>query len=166
MEQQIKRAYRRFESTYTAERFVITEIAPTYKHPMNWIDGKQTAQGAWFDARSRAVPVTIVTLTGGVQEVGVVFDPQCFERAVYQGYVSHGQSMTDGWYVPLTFEQWVRWFRADVLADLHTIKGLGDAAHNLSYAHAVFRENDASESVKDALPAYAKLLEVAPGRTS
>lgn len=161
MEQQTKRAYRRFELTYEPERLTMTELAPTYKHPMNWTDGKSSRDGAWFLARCHSVPVTVITLTG-TQELGVVFDPACFEQACYQGYVAHGQSMTDGWYVPLTFEQWVAWFRRDVLNDVHKIKALAEMSHNLSYAHALFRENDTQESIKDALPAYAAALEAAP----
>jgi hypothetical protein len=132
--------HRRFSYTATATRFTINEIEPTRDHPLRWlsIQGIVTHQGAWDVARSQAAPVTVYT-RDGFKDLGVVFDPAVFEQVMYQGYVGYGQSMSDGLYIPLTFEAWVAGFRSHPDTDY----------------------NDAPVWVKAALPVYVELLRAA-----
>jgi hypothetical protein len=126
--------YRRFTTATVEDTFVITELTPTENHPNNWwldkIDGVfttlDTLQGAWDKARAQELPVTVHTLNGATKNLGVVFNPEVFERRAYSGYVGYGLSMTDGWYSPIDFDAWVKAFRrfpAEELArenDFHT----------------------------------------------
>ncbi len=160
--------YRRFEVTTGPDALLITEIEPTTRHPMNWIDGSATVEGAWERARSQHLPIFVETLEGGMAELGTGFDPQAFERAVYSGYVGYGYSMTDGYYSPLDFEAWVYHFRQAVRGALARILGkAGDTAALVR--DDVFLHNDTSNYVKVALAEYTKRLahsDYANGRTS
>lgn len=108
-----KTLYRRFkvEVHEDGRSFDITELEPTDKHPMNWIDLTTTREGAWEAARAQDLPVVVRMLDGTTRALGVVFDPEAFERACYRGYVSYGHSMSDGYYAPLKFDSWVASFR-------------------------------------------------------
>lgn len=114
--------HRRFQITVFADEFLITEVEPSSAHPFysgssDWW-GHSTRDGAWMRARAQDRPVRFVPLNGPEVTYGVVFDVEAFERSCYRGYVSYGQSMTDGWYMPLTFEAWVVSFRKDPANDL------------------------------------------------
>lgn len=123
-----KTVYRRFVTKTTGEHFVITEIAGTERHPMNWggscekIDGQYVSlsshEGAWQAACSQHLPVHFVGLDGAVRDLGVCFSPEQFERRAYSGYVGYGLSMTDGYYAPVTFEHWVADFRSEPVRNL------------------------------------------------
>ncbi len=149
--------YRRFEVTTGPDTFLITEVEPTTRHPMNWIDGKATVEGAWERARSQHLPIFVETLEGGMAELGTGFDPKAFERAVYSGYVGYGYSMTDGHYAPLDFEAWVYHFRQAVRGALARILGNGDDTAAL-VRDDVFLHNDTPNYVKAALAEYTKRL--------
>lgn len=152
--------HRRFEVTTGPDAFLITEVEPTTKHPMNWIDGAATVEGAWERAQSQHLPVFVETLEGGMKELGAGFNPQAFERAVYSGYVGYGYSMTDGHYAPLDFEAWVHHFRKEVRGALARILGkTGDAAALVR--DDVFLHNDTPNYVRAALAEYTRRLALA-----
>lgn len=134
--------YRTFDAYADTENgvFTITEKGTRTDHPMNWLCGSGTTdRDAWAMARSGALPVVITMLDGTVKNVGVVFDAATFERAAYDGYVSYGYSMTDGYYAPIKFDAWVKDFR----------RGLG---------REILSQNDSPKYVKDALPLYQASL--------
>lgn len=138
--------HRRFVTMIVNGTFEINEIPGTEVHPTNWNYGEYptltTREGAWARATSQDRPVVVMTLDGQEQALGIVFNPEAFERAAYQGYVSYGLSMTDGWYSPESFESWVIGFRK----------------HPQEY---LARENDASDEVKGAVLMYQAMLAAA-----
>lgn len=139
----------RTEVSEDGTRFEITRVGTTTKHPMNWIDGCSSREGAWASARSQHRPVvycdaTATADTHKVMELGVVFDPQTFETRVYDGYVGYGYSMSDGYYAPIQFESWVKSFRESVRKDTFSWDG-----------------NDTHRSVRPALALYRELLTAA-----
>jgi hypothetical protein len=135
-----KNEYRCFQARELDGQVVITEQEPKNLHPMNWAGmGLNSREGAWAFARARGMETVFVGRDGARKNLGKVFDPRAFERAAYQGYVSHGLGMTDGYYAPLKFEQWVALFRRHP-------------------AEVIAHENDVAESVKAALPLYQEAL--------
>lgn len=136
-----KTEYRCFEYAETEDTFVITEVAPKNLHPMNWAGlGQNSREGVWGMAKARGKMTVFVSLDGSRRDLGRIFDPRAFEKAVYQGYVGYTHSMSDGaCCVPISFDSWAQDFRADPAAELS------------SY-------NSTSESVKAALPLYLKAL--------
>jgi hypothetical protein len=158
----------RAEVSADGRRFEITKVGYTTSHPMNWsaIGGETSREGAWEAARQQHLPVVYCDATSGadtnqLMELGEVFDPQAFERAAYSGDCSYAYSMTDYGFHPIAFETWVKGFRAEVLANVETIKAYADAPHNLSYADKIWTRNDLSDSVRAALPVYAARLQAA-----
>jgi hypothetical protein len=99
--------------------FVITEVAPVEHSTMIGAFsakapyGHHTRDAAWTAAKRQALPVVAVLADGSARDLGVVFDPDAFEQAAYQGYVSYGFSMTDGYYAPSTFDSFVYGLRRD-----------------------------------------------------
>jgi hypothetical protein len=141
------------------DRYLIVEVEGTDRHPLNWTDGLTTREGAWRRARAQHCPVTLVPLEGEAQDLGVVFDPREFERAAYQGYVSHGISMTDGHYAPDTFEIWVANFRRGISKDKDEIIGFWERDGEVAMIHdRAWSGNDAYDEVKGALGVYAKAM--------
>jgi len=110
-----KTTHRRFTVTTTPAELVITEVEPTTDNPTryggDWGYGFYTRDAAWMTARTQDKPVRFVGRDGNGVVYGVVFSAEAFEKSCYRGYVSHGLSMTDGYYAPLTFEAWVIGFR-------------------------------------------------------
>jgi hypothetical protein len=149
-----KKTYRQFQTSTSAEQFIIREIGTTTRHPMNWC-GETTREGAWAAATAQSVREIAVLATGQpvrTYNATEVFNPANFERAAYSGYVGYGLSMTDGYYAPISSEAWIRAFRKEVLesADLDAKK--------------IFYGNDASALVKASLPAYAARLRTATAK--
>lgn len=103
--------YRRFQVQITATAFIIAEGEITESHPLNWMDGRYTRQGAWDQARSQGLPVTVVATDGTSKDLGVVFNPTQWEKAMYGGHISYSLSMTDGHYAPESLEAWLIHFR-------------------------------------------------------
>src|SRR6266403_4905446 len=103
------KVYRRFEIDDYANEFVITEIQPTTQHPINWC-GPVGWETAWASATSQAVQPIVVKLLDGTVNTHVAlneFNPIAFEHAASSGYVAYGHSMSDGYYAPIEFEQFV-----------------------------------------------------------
>lgn len=125
------------------QTFWIIEVEHARKDPTATESGytAEDASVVWRRARTQAASIMFKDTKNNVREIGVAFDPSKFERAVYSGYVSYGISMTDGVYVPIKFEQWIKSFRKDVLNGKISWDG-----------------NDAPNYVKDSLLAYADLL--------
>lgn len=153
--------YRRF----TADRrviggektMVITEIEGTTRHPMNWSDGSLSREGAWKRAQSQIHHTIVLTADGNQVDLGCVFVPEAFERAVYSGYISYGLSMTDGHYAPIDFESWVKFFRRDVLAIADRLLAV-DYDPEQAYREQLFHYNDTSLWTCEGLQAYAHKL--------
>ncbi|MEU4511673.1 hypothetical protein AB0G05_19455 [Nonomuraea wenchangensis] len=122
----------RFTLTVGAGQFVMDEITADPRDHVYY-----TEQAALDLAAAQHRPVTRVHLDGTREHLGVMFDPDKFERAAYRGYVSHGVSMTDGHYAPLPFEAWVAGFRK----------------------HPDFGNNDAPFAILDALDTYKAHLD-------
>ncbi len=84
-------------------------------------------EAAWQGARSQIHPVKAILLDGEIKDLGVVFEPELFERALYSGHIGYNLSMTDGHYAPEPFEVWIAAFRkvvietADEIIDPHRI---------------------------------------------
>ena len=107
-----------FITKFDGDVFVIEQIGRGNVDPMT---GRPTAIGpagrgfsrevAWGEARVQHLPVEVCYLDGNCKALGVVFRPDLYERAAYQGYVSAGFAMTDGHYAPVKFETWVADFR-------------------------------------------------------
>lgn len=137
--------------------YVITEVESTTKHPLNWMDGSLTREGAWRHAQSQIHHTIVLTLDGDQADLGSVFSPEVFERAVYNGYIGYGLSMSDGHYTPICFENWVKGFRRDVLS--HTERLLAeDYDTSKSHMDSVFYGNDTPPTVCRGLQTYAYLL--------
>lgn len=135
--------YRCFKVTETTESVLIAEVEPKNSHWMNWMGfGEMSREGAWSYAGARGKQTFFKSREGQVQDLGKVFSPKSFERAAYAGYASYGHSMSDGYYAPEKFDSWVKSFRKH------------PAEHLAS-------QNDASESVKAALPLYLEALAAA-----
>lgn len=151
-------SYRRFTTklrTVGSEpMFVITEIEPTTRHPLNWTDGSKTREGAWESAQTQIHHALATTADGKETDLGYVFSPEVFERAVYGGYIGYGLSMTDGYYAPIDFEAWVRGFRKTVFANAERLMA---ADYDLSQAHRdkIFSHNDTPAWVCEGLQTYA-----------
>lgn len=131
-----KNEHRCFTAIEADGVMTITEVEPRNDHPMNWMSGHTSREGAWAIAGARGLKTVFVGRDGSSKDLGVVFSPKAFERAVYGGYVSYGLSMTDGHYAPIDFDAWVKSFRK----------------------FPEFGQNDASEAVKAALPKYIAAL--------
>lgn len=138
----------RAEVSEDGTRFEITKVGTTTRHPMNWsgMGGETSRAGAWEAARSQHLPVVYCNATSSadtneLMELGVVFDPETFERRVYDGYVGYGYSMSDGYYAPIQFESWVKSFRKSVQEDTFS-----------------WDYNDTHRSVRPALALYRRLL--------
>lgn len=154
-------SYRRFTTDLRvigSERtFVITEIESTTRHPMNWTDGSMTRESAWERAQAQIHHTIVVNLDGDMKDLGGVFSPAVFEQAAYRGYTGYGRSMTDGYYAPICFENWVKGFRKDVLS--HTERLLAeDYDTSKSHMDSVFYGNDTPPTVCRGLQTYAYLL--------
>jgi hypothetical protein len=146
------------EVSADGSRYEITKVGYTAKHPINWIDGLKDRASAWAWARCQDLPVvycdaTDLADTNAIMELGVVFDPQEFEKVAYSGYVGYGFSMSDGYYAPIQFESWVKSFRSTVAA-AHVELADGDE----SGRHHIWDGNDAPKCTKRALGTYADLL--------
>lgn len=130
--------YTRRFNTYLdipGNKFIIEFVDTTDN--ANFMSHYSTADTAWQRARSQARPVVILgNEKETIMELGVVFDPEAFERSAYSGYVGYGLSMTDGYYAPEPFEAWVKGFRRG----------------------PSFTFNDAPLAVKEALPLYMEHL--------
>lgn len=157
------KTYRQFKISTRDRFFTITEVGTTTRHPMNWC-GESTREGSWAQATAQAVKDIAVFLANGTEKVfegRFAFDPKEFESAAYEGYVSHGLSMTDGHYAPIARDVWIRAFRKEVLGAADHIAEYGDAPHDLCYADRVWYGNDAPELVKMSLCDYAARLAAA-----
>lgn len=132
--------YRCFAVTETGEQTVITEVEPKNSHPLNWMGSSEMSrESAWAYASARGVQTVFVDREGYRHNLGEVFSPKAFENAAYQGYVSYGHSMTDGYYAPIQFDAWVKSFRQHP-------------------EHHITHQNDMSKVVKAALPKYLEAL--------
>lgn len=136
----------RTEVSEDGTRFEITKVGTTTSHPMNWINGDRSREGAWADAQSQHLPVVYCDATSSADthvtmELGVVFSPKAFEARVYSGYVGYGCSMSDGIYHPTDFDTWVKNFRESVRT--------GTFSWNYNETH---------QSVRPALSLYRELL--------
>lgn len=153
--------YRRFTTKVvespdspTGKLFLITEVESTTKHPLNWIGVEVSAEGAHHQAKRQDNPVRVLHLSGRVQDLGIVFDPRDFEQAAHSDYVCYGISMTDGYYAPIKFEDWVKPFRREVRKLAEQIARTGERTLEDLIAE-VFYANDAASEVKQALFSYA-----------
>lgn len=124
--------YRRFIAGVQDGEFIIAEQSPTKAHPINWMGAEVTRENAWDAAQAQGCPVVFVDRSGNRMNLGDCWSRNAFEFAMYCGYVSYGRSMADGYYAPLSFENWVKAFRKAPHAD----------------------ENDAPQEVKNSLPRY------------
>lgn len=105
---------RLFATKVVGDTFVIQLVGHTRQFICNWMffDGRTSAEGAWARARVQILPVRVLYGNGGSADLGLVFDPRVFEQTAYQGYVSAGFAMSDGYYAPIRFDSWVASFRA------------------------------------------------------
>lgn len=105
---------RLFATQTVGETFVIQLVGHTRLYKLNWMffDGRMSDSAAWARARVQTLPARVLYGNGGSTDLGLVFDPRIFEQTAYQGYVSAGFAMSDGYYAPIRFDSWVASFRA------------------------------------------------------
>jgi hypothetical protein len=111
------RLTRQFKITEGSDQFSIREVAPTNLVSLDYRDQTVSREGAWQAASVQLAPVVFFGLDDTVRHLGVVFNPERYERAAYQGYVAAGYVMTDGYYAPLQFETWLANFRKSPVLD-------------------------------------------------
>lgn len=121
------RLTRQFKITEGTDQFSIREVEPTNLVSLDYRDKTVSREGAWQAASIQLQPVVFFGLDGDVRHLGVVFNPERFEKAAYEGYVSAGYMMTDGYYAPIAFEHWVASFRKSPVLDVPEQRRLLDA---------------------------------------
>ena len=121
------RLTRQFKITEGTDQFSIREVEPTNLVSLDYRDKTVSREGAWQAASIQLQPVVFFGLDGDVRHLGVVFNPERFEKAAYEGYVSAGYMMTDGYYAPIAFERWVASFRKSPVLDEPEQRRLRDA---------------------------------------
>lgn len=142
--------YRRFDVNDRENEFVITELEPTTRHPINWT-GPVTRETAWKMATAQAVqPIVIKLLDGTVQTHAALneFDLHNFELFAYLGYVGYGCSMTDGAYHPISQAQYVDELRRDAVSFMEN--GFAE--------NPITDYNDCRLAVKNSFGEYASRL--------
>lgn len=120
---------RQFTIGLNAVKFVIMETQPIAS---GRVSGYYSEDDALALAAAQHRPVIRAHRDGTRETLGVLFDPDEFERAAYSGHISYQVSMTDGHYAPEPFERWVHLFRQD----------------------PTWRCNDAAYAIRDALDTY------------
>ena len=121
------RLTRQFKITEGTDQFSIREVEPTNLVSLDYRDKTVSREGAWQAASIQLQPVVFFGLDGDVRHLGVVFNPERFEKAAYEGYVSAGYMMSDGYYAPIAFEHWVASFRKSPVLDVPEQRRLLDA---------------------------------------
>lgn len=121
------RLTRQFKITKGTDQFSIREVEPTNLVSLDYRDKTVSREGAWQAASIQPQPVIFYGLDGDIRYLGVVFNPERFERAAYEGYVSAGYMMSDGYYAPIAFEHWVTSFRKSPTLDEPEQRRLRDA---------------------------------------
>lgn len=128
---------RRF-ATYTdteAGAFVIRELEPTTRPPINWTDGATTREGAWKQAQSQARPVVWVQLSGEQVTIGVVFDQAVADEVHHATYVAREASFSDAaFYAGPTLESWVAQGRPSHDGG-HHVAGSDEICRGLGVSH-------------------------------
>jgi len=105
------RLTRQFKITAGLDQFSIREVEPSNLVSLDHRDKTVSREGAWQAASIQLAPVVFFGLDGDVKHIGQTFNPERYEKAAYDGYVSAGFMMTDGYYAPVSFESWVATFR-------------------------------------------------------